>query len=166
MLKGHKLKTDEIIKKIAEEKTEEEILKMFVDILNCKENNDTKKESNDKQTKSSINNKKSKKVESEKIEKKVYSNYAFGNYYEARKINYEIYEELKKKWKISGSKNVEFSDYDLIYTKNPEYGRNECTILKNNTDMSDDELALIFDGGNLCFGYSKKSNNLFYIFID
>lgn len=112
------------------------------------------------------------------LERKVYSSYAFSkNESEKMKINKEIYEELKKKWKISRStsfyntetkqmEKVNFDDYDLIYERTAGYAHGEYTIFKNETDLSDNELALIFDGGNLCFGFTKKNSNFFYIFED
>lgn len=112
------------------------------------------------------------------LERKVYSSYAFSeNEREKMKINGEIYEELKKKWKISPSSSfynaetkqmekINFDDYDLVYERKAGYAHGEYTILKNETDLSDNELALIFDGGNLCFGYTKKSSNFFYVFED
>lgn len=64
------------------------------------------------------------------MEKKVYSSYAFKeNEREMMKINRQIYEELEERYKI-----LKVSDIDH---KAP----------------TRDELALICDGGNLCFGY-------------
>lgn len=113
------------------------------------------------------------------LERKVYSSYAFKeNEREKMKINREIYEELKSKWKIASTylkRNeqtnlmepaVNIDDYDLVYIRKAGYGHGEYTIYKNETDLKDDELALIFDGGNLCFGYAKKSSNFFYVFED
>lgn len=47
--------------------------------------------------------------------------------------------------------SVNLDDYDLVYVRVAGYAHGEYTIHKNETDLSDDELALIFDGGNLCF---------------
>lgn len=112
------------------------------------------------------------------LERKVYSSYAFEeNEREKMRINREIYEELQKKWKISPrtsfyntktkqNEKVNFDDYDLVYERKAGYAHGEYTILKNETSLSDNELALIFDSGNLCFGYKKKSSNFFYVFED
>lgn len=112
------------------------------------------------------------------FERKVYSSYAFKeDEREKSRINHEIYKELMEKWRISSSKDfydpeakeckqVNFDDYDLIYTRKAGHAHGEYTIHKNHTDLSADELALIFDGGNLCFGYTKQREDFFYIFED
>lgn len=112
------------------------------------------------------------------LERKVYSSYAFKeDECEKSKINHEIYKELKAKWRISDSKdfyNVEtksrepinFDDFDLVYTRKAAYAHGEYAIHKNTTDLGNDELALIFDGGNLCFGYAKERENFFYVSED
>lgn len=112
------------------------------------------------------------------LERKAYSSYAFEkDEREKSKINHEIYEKLKEKWRVSDFKDrynaktrefesINFDEYDLIYTRKAGHCHGEYTIHKNITDLSDDELALIFDGGNLCFGYRKKRENFFYIFED
>lgn len=112
------------------------------------------------------------------LERKAYPEYAFKeNAGEKSRINQEIYEELKAKWRIASSseiynretkkmESVNFDDYDLVYERKAGYNHGEYTILKNETTMTDDELALVFDGGNLCFGYKKESNNFFYVFED
>lgn len=113
------------------------------------------------------------------LERKVYSSYACEeNEREKEKINHDIYNELEKKYKIAGTyleRNkhtnmiepaVNQDEYDLVYTRKAEYGRAEYTIHKNETDLTNDELALIFDKGDLCFGYMKRSDNIFYVFED
>lgn len=112
------------------------------------------------------------------LERKAYSSYAFKeDECEKNRINHEIYAELKEKWRIFDSKEsynpvtkchepINFDDYDLVYTRKAGYAHGEYTILKNTTDLSNDELALIFDGGNLCFGYKKEGENFFYVFED
>lgn len=112
------------------------------------------------------------------LKRKVYNQWAFTeNESEKSKINHEIYEELKEKWRIASNtefyntktkqtEKVNFDDYDLVYKRKAGYNRGEYTIHKNETTMTDDELALVFDGGNLCFGYKKESSNFFYVFED
>ena len=112
------------------------------------------------------------------MDKKIYVDWAFTeNEREKAKINQEIYEELKKKYKIhqgtekynTKTKQMEpinFDDYDLIYERKAGYAHGEYFIKKNSTNLTTDELALIFDGGNLCFGYKKESNTFYYIFED
>lgn len=112
------------------------------------------------------------------LERKIYSKWAFtADERQKAKINREIYEELKEKWRIHSGleeynpKNhqmepINMDDYDLVYVRKAGYNHGEYTIHKNATDLSGDELALIFDGGNLCFGYTRDSENFFYIFED
>jgi len=42
----------------------------------------------------------------------------------------------------------------------------EYTVYKNAPKLSDDELALLCDSGNLCFGYKKSGVNEFYVYED
>lgn len=94
------------------------------------------------------------------VEKKIYSGWAYSkDEFEKRDMNYEIYKELNSKYKIK-LKYIDESlekltdDYDVIYRcSSHSYGRTSYVILKNGPDLSDDELALIVDKGNLCFGY-------------
>lgn len=114
----------------------------------------------------------------EMLEKKVYSSWAFKEHeQEKSKINHQIYDELKNKYKISNSlqkynsetkqmEDINFDDYDLVYERIAGYNHADYYIKKNTTDMTADELALIFDHGNLCFGYNKESENHYYVFED
>lgn len=74
------------------------------------------------------------------LEKRVYSGWAFtANEDEKRKINHDIYCEIvhKAKVKFIGS----------------GYATAKFEVIANPHNLSTDELALICDGGNLCFGY-------------
>lgn len=114
----------------------------------------------------------------EQLKRKVYSEWAFKeNESQKRQINSEIYKELMQKWRISYGTDkwnpdtmqrepINIDDYDLVYTRTAGHLHSEYHILKNETDMTDDELALIFDRGNLCFGYKKERNDFFYVFED
>lgn len=109
------------------------------------------------------------------IERKIYSSYAFSeNESEKRKCNAEIFEELKKKYKIFRKDNgltvtdgvdCNFADYDIVIGRKPEYHHALYRIYKNAPKLSEDELALICDHGNLCFGY-RISDGDFYVFED
>lgn len=110
-----------------------------------------------------------KEIVGKNLEKQVYKSFAFkGDERKKLEINREIYEELKKKWKILINPNdgEPFDDYDLVYRRKAAYHHGEYTILKNETNMTSDELALIFDGGNLCFGYKRERDNFYYVFED
>ena len=103
------------------------------------------------------------------MEKKVYSSWAFTeNEDEKRKINMQIYEELKEKYKIlkvSDAKHraptkEELEKNDIVFSRKACYGHGEYRIYKCPDEVTLDELALICDGGNLCFGYGGNKNNL------
>lgn len=103
------------------------------------------------------------------LEKQVYSSYAFTeNENEKMKINGEIYDELKEKYKILKISDVnhkeptkeELEQNDIIYSRKACYGHGEYRIYKCPEEVTLNELALICDGGNLCFGYSGSKNYL------
>ena len=81
------------------------------------------------------------------LERKVYSSWAFSaNEDEKARINSELYEELKDKAEIE---HVGVS-----------YGSSIYVVISNPCQLSDDELALIADEGNLCFGYRSEGNRI------
>ena len=82
--------------------------------------------------------------------------------------NLIIYENLCNKYKIIKSfVSIENTDdYDVIIMyKSSEYGGSIYEVVKNEPNLSSDELALICDNGNLCFGYIRKGDTI-KIFID
>lgn len=97
------------------------------------------------------------------MEKRIYSGWAFSEGEgEKAKINIEMYEELKKKYKILIMSGVKFDrlweeDVVLEYL-GTGYGNEKYRIVKNNPNLSNHELALIADKGNLCFGYRIEGN--------
>ena len=103
------------------------------------------------------------------MEKKIYSSYAFKeNESEMMKINGQIYEELKKKYKILKVSDIdhkvptseELEQNDIVYSRKACYGHGEYRIYKCPNEVTLDELALICDSGNLCFGYSGSKYKL------
>jgi hypothetical protein len=101
------------------------------------------------------------------VEKKIYSKWAFTeNENEKMKINKEIYNELREKYRIYKVSDIdhktptkdELNNNDIVYSRKACYGHGEYIIYKCPDEVTLDELALICDGGNLCFGYngSKK----------
>lgn len=103
------------------------------------------------------------------MEKKVYSSYAFKkDEEEMMRINMTIYNELKAKYKIIKVSDIdhkepskeELEQNDIVYSRKACYGHGEYRIYKCPEDVTLDELALICDGGNLCFGYSGNKNYL------
>ena len=101
------------------------------------------------------------------IEKKVYPSWAYTeNQYEKRDINMEIYEELKEKYKINKYASENIEEYDIAFEFNGfGYANKSFKILSNKAGLSSDELALIADDGNLCFGY-KRTEDIIKIYID
>ena len=81
------------------------------------------------------------------MEEKVYPCWAFSdNELEKRDINYKIYQEIKDKAKIELT-NIGRGFHKYRAVNNPE-------------NLTDDELALIADSGNLCFGYHKTGESI------
>nr|DAJ45269.1 MAG TPA: hypothetical protein [Caudoviricetes sp.] len=101
------------------------------------------------------------------IEKKVYPSWAYTeNQYEKRDINMKIYEELKEKYKINKYASENIEEYDIVFEFNGfGYANKSFKILSNKAGLSSDELALIADDGNLCFGY-KRTGDIIKIYID
>jgi hypothetical protein len=100
------------------------------------------------------------------MERKIYSPWAFtDNENEKSTINRQIYkEELKPKSKQCWSNNKpteealkEFTCYENI---GHGYGTSKYAILSNPHNFSTLQLALICDGGNLCFGYRMEGKNI------
>lgn len=96
------------------------------------------------------------------MERKIYSPWAFtGNEKEKSKINYEIFKELKQKYRITqidlvDGVDLNFDDYDVIIGRKACYCHSKYKVYKNTPKLSDDELALLCDDGNLCFGYTYE----------
>lgn len=108
------------------------------------------------------------------MEKKVYSSYAFEeNEVEKMQINKTIYNELKSKYKIIKVSDIdhkepskeELEKYDIVYSRKACYAHGEYRIYKCPDEITLDEIALICDDGNLCFGY-KGNRNYLSVFED
>jgi len=97
------------------------------------------------------------------IEKRIYSSYAFSeNDIEKMKINIEIYKELKEKAVVIY--NQEKATDELLKGKTVlldykhGYAHTDYKVLSNPHNLSTLEMALVCDGGNLCFGYRTSGN--------
>lgn len=103
------------------------------------------------------------------IEKKIYDGWAFTeNEREKAKMNREIYNELREKYRVTqyfNSQKDNLDDYDVALHRTSGYNHSTYEILKNEPNLSRLELALIADDGNLCFGFSNRQNGL-YVFED
>lgn len=98
-----------------------------------------------------------------KQEKKIYNGWAFSeNETEKAKINREIYNELTNEHRIYRS-DIEFTpivnseNYEVIIGRRAGYHHSVYNILKNSPELSTNELLLLCDNGNLCFGGSRES---------
>ena len=94
--------------------------------------------------------------------------YGYGISQEQREINNKIYNELYPLFKYA--KNNDYSNEDLykyVVFSGLGYGyaNHSYRIHSNPYNLSDDEIALVLDGGNLCFGY-RRNGDIFTIYID
>lgn len=105
------------------------------------------------------------------VEKKIYSPWAFTeNEKEKSHINNEIYKELVSKYKILYLNRLDLfnnrpnatdsENYDIIYSSESKYHRNEYKIYQCPEELTAIELALICDGGNLCFGFGGDKTHI------
>ena len=101
------------------------------------------------------------------IERKVYNGWAFSeNEWEKGKINRKIYEEIKSKYKILKTSDIDhkqpseeqLNNNDIVYSRKACYLHGEYRIYKCPDEVTFDELSLICDEGNLCFGSSGNKN--------
>lgn len=90
------------------------------------------------------------------LEEKIYVNWAFTDRApEKAKINLNILEKLKQNLHISYNyKNKDNPDFDLVLSTSGQSGCTKYDVYRNSKNLSADEIALIVDDGNLCFGYS------------
>lgn len=112
------------------------------------------------------------------MERKVYSEWAFtSGSAEKSKINRDIYRELLSKYRV-GKETIgvgrvvkddvciDKSKYDIYYRRKPGYNHSEYHVLFAPKELDHDEIALILDDGNLCFGYKYEGSNNYYVFED
>lgn len=86
------------------------------------------------------------------IERRIYSGWAYTeNEKEKARINYEIYKEIKDKAEVKWVRSL--------------HGRQEFEVVSNPHNLNDDELALICDDGNLCYGH-RTNGELIVIYTD
>lgn len=107
------------------------------------------------------------------MEERIYNSWAFSvNEGEKGRINRKIYLELKNKYKILQVFNFDepteeqLSNNDIVYSRKACYLHGEYILYKAPSDITTDELLLIFDEGNLCFGGSKISSNRYRVSED
>lgn len=86
-----------------------------------------------------------------KNDKAVHVKWAFSdNFKQKQAHNIKLYNEIK--------------DWAIIEWRKPQYKRTLVKVrVKDGYELTDDQKALIADGGNLCFGYTKVGDDLFEI---
>lgn len=97
------------------------------------------------------------------MERKIYECwFCHENWQEERDINLDIYKELKEKYKITCTNNIDnCEEFDIIYSYGtPGYAHTKYHILRNRPNLKKQELALIIDYGNLCFGFRGDGNEI------
>ena len=100
------------------------------------------------------------------LQKKIYSSWAFTENESGKaSINREIYKKICEKYKISRYEVENPEDYDIVLKRTAGYNHSTYSVIKNDTNLSQLEIALICDNGNLCFGYTMKGSQ-FYVFED
>ena len=94
--------------------------------------------------------------------------YGYGISQEQREINNKIYNELYPLFKYAKNNdysNEDLSKYVVFSGLGYGYANHSYRIHSNPYNLSDDEIALVLDGGNLCFGY-RRNGDVFTIYID
>lgn len=109
------------------------------------------------------------------MKNKIYVQWAFTeNEDEKAKSNLEAYKELQEKYKILKLSDynyrrpteVELAKNDIVYSRKGCYIHGEYIVYKKPRELTNDEMALICDEGNLCFGYTIGGGCDFYVFED
>lgn len=111
------------------------------------------------------------------MERKIYSSWAFTDgENEKSRINLEIYQELEQKAQVVYQgiiDKMEMEELEKLKTEKSllldykhGYAHTCYKILSNPHNLSNEELALVADGGNLCFGYTMDDPFVIHIFTD
>ena len=110
------------------------------------------------------------------LERKVYSAWAFDkDGIDKSAINRQIYNKLEPKvkrcyldynTKKSNCSTDDLQKYCCIESVGSGYGNMKYRILSNPYGFNKDELALICDTGNLCFGYRMEGSDIVVIYTD
>lgn len=109
------------------------------------------------------------------LERKVYSGWAWKeNADEKSRINQELYAELAPKVKMCyvnpktrllDCTSDDMEKYCCITSDGHGYANVRYRVLSNPHKLSDAELALVCDRGNLCFGY-RMDGDVVVVYID
>ena len=94
--------------------------------------------------------------------------YGCGITQDQRKINNKIYQELQPLFKYASNHNYNDEDlnkYIVFSDLGFGYANHRYRVHSSPYNLSDDEIALVLDRGNLCFGY-RRNGDVFTIYID
>ena len=94
--------------------------------------------------------------------------YGCGITQDQREINNKIYQELQPLFKYASNHNYNDEDLNkyIVYSDlGFGYANHSYRVHSNPYNLSDDEIALVLDRGNLCFGY-RRNGDVFTIYID
>lgn len=94
--------------------------------------------------------------------------YGCGISQDQREINNKIYQELQPLFKYTSNHNYNDEDLNkyIVYSDlGFGYVNHSYRVHSNPHNLSDDEIALVLDRGNLCFGY-RRNGDVFTIYID
>ena len=77
--------------------------------------------------------------------------------------NYDRYKELKEQYRIKrgtyGLSPDAMDEYDVVVNCiGTGYGHKKYRVIKNGPGLSTQDLAIICDEGNLCFGYRTEGS--------
>lgn len=106
---------------------------------------------------------------------KIYSKWAFTeNEREKVTSNRQALKELKERYKILKLNDInhrkpiqeELDNNDIVFSRKACYLHGEYMVYKKPIELTNDEMALICDDGNLCFGYTTSKNCDYYVFED
>ena len=94
--------------------------------------------------------------------------YGYGITQDQREINNKIYNELYPMFKYAKNNdysNEDLSKYVVFSDLGYGYANHSYRVHSNPYNLSADGIALVLDGGNLCFGY-RRNGDIFTIYID
>lgn len=106
------------------------------------------------------------------VERQVYNGWAFTeNEMDKAYVNKQIYDEITSRYRVLVTNRVYIdredpADFDLLIGRTARYLHGEYLVVKNDTDLTLDELLLVCDRGNLCFGGSALGENLYRVSED
>lgn len=106
------------------------------------------------------------------IERKIYSSWAFSeNEKEKAQMNRDIFQEFKgngsffRQWEGHEADEQTLKDKFVFEYAGNGYAHTKYHVVSNPKNLSQLEMALICDNGNLCFGY-RVQNGLIVIHTD